>query len=93
MSLRLERTPSIVKKQTQIVRVTQTWRPSEYHSKFIYILQTDFPPEGVEDGDFADAYMRNHMGQTAFNQRLQGLNDDDLWISTDNDELIRYYNS
>jgi len=61
----------------------------EHHHKFVYILQTDIPERGIQEGDIADAYMRCHMSQTAFNERLKGFNDDDLWISTDNDELLR----
>lgn len=62
----------------------------EYQDKFLYILQTDFPSNGSVDGDIADAYMRRHLGQTTFDgKRLTGVNEDDLWISTDNDELIK----
>ena len=62
----------------------------EYHEKFLYVLQTEFPPNGSIDGNIADAHMRQHLGQTTFeSNRLIGVKPDDLWISTDNDELIR----
>ena len=41
--------------------------------KFVYIYQTEFPEEGYTDGKKADAFMRRHLGQTAFNgQRIKG---------------------
>ena len=61
----------------------------KYHHKFVYIFQDTFPEEGLSDGKIADAYMRRHLGQTAFNQRLKGVEDDDMFIYNDGDELIR----
>merc|ERR1712012_176950 len=38
----------------------------QYFHKFIYIFQDTFPEEGKLDGVIADAFMRRHLGQTAF---------------------------
>ena len=62
---------------------------SEYFHKFIYIFQETFPEEGKLNGEIADAFMRRHLGQTAFRERLKGFQDDDLFIYNDGDELIR----
>ena len=62
---------------------------SEYFHKFIYIFQDTFPDEGKSNGVIADAFMRRHLGQTAFHHRLRGVKDDDLFIYNDGDELIR----
>ena len=66
----------------------QNWL-QKYHHKFVYIKQETFPEEGKRDGKIADAYMRRHLGQTAFNERLQGYRDDDIFVYNDGDELIR----
>ena len=64
------------------------WFRDVYH-KFIYIFQDTFPEEGKSNGQIADAFMRKHLGQTAFNHRLNGAKDDDMFIYNDGDELIR----
>ena len=68
-------------------RFQQGWL-KQCQDKFVYIYQSSFPEEGYTDGKAADAYMRKHLGQTAFNERLKNYREDDLWIYTDNDELI-----
>ena len=60
-----------------------------YHDKILYVFQSDFPAEGLMDGKIADAYMRRNLGQTAFQKRLKGVKEDDLFVYNDGDELIR----
>ena len=77
-----------VKEPSFLNKFREGWL-KKYHSKFLYIFQDFFPKQGLTDGKIADDYMRRHLGQTAFQKRLKGVEDDDLFVYNDGDELIR----
>ena len=76
----------------------------EYEEKLVYLLRTDLPPGGFEDGKEADADMRRQLSRRGLERleniffkqilefnlsRLDNLQPDDLFLYTDSDELPR----
>ena len=76
------------KKPNFLNEFKQGWL-KKYHSKYLYIFQDSFPQQGFVDGKIADDFMRRHLGQSAFRDRIHGIKDDDLFIYNDGDELLR----
>jgi len=60
----------------------------EHLEKLVYLLRTEMPAGGFEDGKEADADMRRELSRRGLG-RLDHLQPDDLFLYTDSDELPR----
>ena len=58
----------------------------KYRNKILYLQLDTIPQNYIEDGWLAEAYIRNFMSTTALD-RIQNLQDSDLFLSFDADEI------
>jgi beta-1,4-mannosyl-glycoprotein beta-1,4-N-acetylglucosaminyltransferase len=58
----------------------------KYQWKILYIYLDSIPPEYINDGWLAEAFLRNVMSSNAL-ARLKGVTDEDLFLSFDADEI------
>jgi len=58
----------------------------KYHDQILHVLVDFFPPEAENSSHIADNYLRLWMGKLGI-PRIDGLEDDDLFIMNDADEI------